>query len=34
MNYVVDHKGKKSNCDIKVSGVMEGESAKLFRRDH
>lgn len=31
MNYVVDHKGKKSNSDIKVSGVMEGESEKLFR---
>ncbi len=31
MNYVVDHNGKKSESDIRVSGVMEGESEKLFR---
>lgn len=31
MNYVVDHRGRKSESDIKVSGVMEGTSEKLFR---
>ena len=31
MNYVVIHEGKKTECDIKTSGVMEGESSKLFR---
>ena len=31
MNYVVVHEGKKTECDIKTSGVMEGESSKLFR---
>lgn len=31
MNYIVDHKGRKSASDIKVSGVMEGMSEKLFR---
>ena len=31
MNYVVEHKGMKSESDIKVSGVMEGKSEKLFR---
>jgi len=31
MNYVVIHEGKKTECDIKASGVLEGESSKLFR---
>lgn len=31
MNYVVLHKGKKTECDIKVSGVLKGNSSKLFR---
>lgn len=31
MNYVVIHKGKKTECDIKASGVLENESSKLFR---
>lgn len=31
MNYVVLHEGKKTECDIKTSGIMEGESSKLFR---
>ena len=31
MNYVVIHKGKKTRCDIKASGVLEGQSSKLFR---
>jgi len=31
MNYVVVHKGKETRCDIKASGVLEGQSSKLFR---
>ncbi|MCR5669057.1 MAG: SufD family Fe-S cluster assembly protein [Lachnospiraceae bacterium] len=31
MNYHADHTGKKSNCDIQVSGVLRNESRKLFR---
>ena len=31
MNYIVLHNGKKTECDIKASGVLEGSSSKLFR---
>ena len=31
MNYMVVHEGKKTECDIKTSGVMEDNSSKLFR---
>lgn len=31
MNYVADHTGKKSTCDIKANGVLFDESRKLFR---
>lgn len=31
MNYVVDHRGRNSESNIGVSGVMKGSSKKLFR---
>ena len=31
MNYVADHTGKKSSCDIKVNGVLFDSARKLFR---
>lgn len=31
MNYVADHTGRKTTCDIKVSGVLRDRSQKLFR---
>ena len=31
MNYHADHNGKKSNCDIQVSGVLRDEARKMFR---
>ncbi|WP_036606317.1 SufB/SufD family protein [Oribacterium sp. P6A1] len=31
MNYIANHIGKKSVCDIKVNGVLRGEAFKLFR---
>ncbi|MBQ1900966.1 MAG: SufD family Fe-S cluster assembly protein [Lachnospiraceae bacterium] len=31
MNYDADHTGKKSLCDIQVSGVLRNQSRKLFR---
>lgn len=31
INTVADHTGKKTNCDINVSGVLRDESKKIFR---
>ncbi len=31
MNYVSDHTGRKTTCDIKVSGVLRDKSNKTFR---
>ena len=31
MNYVADHTGRKTTCDIRVSGVLRDASEKLFR---
>ena len=31
MNYVADHTGKKTNCDIKAAGVLRNSAKKLFR---
>ena len=31
MNYIVEHTGKKTNCDIQVSGVLRDHAKKIFR---
>ncbi len=31
MNYVADHTGRKTECDINVAGVLRGTSKKIFR---
>lgn len=31
MNYVANHNGRKSNCDINASGVLRDQADKLFR---
>lgn len=31
MNYVADHTGKKTHCDIQAAGVLRNEAKKVFR---